>query len=333
MRLLAGVVAGAPFTSELTGDESLRARPMERVAEPLRALGATVRTTDGHAPVVVTGGRLRGARIAMSLPSAQVKGAVLLAGLVAEGSTTVVEPARTRDHTERALGALGAPVRTSPEGSITVEAYQHDAFEGTVPGDVSSAAFLAVGAALTGSELRMHGVGLNPSRTRFLDVMARMGVGVEQRLTGMQLGEPVGDLLVRGGGSLSGTTVEPDELPLVIDEVPALTALAAHAAGETWFGGAGELRVKESDRLSGLVDLVRSLGGHAGVEGDDLVVAGGGLEGGTGSARGDHRMAMALVVAGLAARSPVEVQGIEAADVSFPGFVQTLRSLGARVGD
>jgi 3-phosphoshikimate 1-carboxyvinyltransferase len=138
---------------------------------------------------------------------------------------------------------------------------------------------------------------------------------------------------VRGGGSLSGTTVEPDELPLLVDEVPALTALAAHADGETWFGGAGELRVKESDRLAGLVDLVRSLGGHAGVEGDDLVVAGGGLEGGTGSARGDHRMAMALVVAGLAARSPVEVEGVEAADVSFPGFVPTLRSLGARVGD
>jgi 3-phosphoshikimate 1-carboxyvinyltransferase len=257
-----------------------------------------------------------------------VKGAVLLAGLDAEGETTVTEPAATRDHTERAIAALGGTVRIVPNG-VTVERFQHDGFEATVPGDISSAAFLVAAAALTGSEVTIEGVGLNPSRTRFLDVVERMGVRVERRVERDALGEPVGVLTVAGTGALSGTEVTSGELPLVIDEVPILAILGAAASGETWFLGAGDLRAKESDRLTGLARGIRGLGGHAGDEGDDLVVAGGGLTGGRADALGDHRLAMAFAVAGLGARGPSEIDGMESAAVSFPGFLDTLRRLGA----
>jgi 3-phosphoshikimate 1-carboxyvinyltransferase len=331
MRLVAGTLAAAPFRSVLVGDASLSTRPMERVATPLREMGATVTTADGHAPLEIVGGPLYGISYVVPIPTAQVKGAVLFAGIAAEGETSVTEPASTRDHTERAFAALGAPV--SIEGTaITVQGvYQHDAFDAEVPGDVSAAAFLVAAAALTGSELTVRRVGLNPSRLHFLRVLERMGVRVETRPTGEELGEPVGDLWVAPGAELLGTEVEASELPLVIDEVPVLALMATHARGETWFVGAAELRAKESDRLSGVADGVRALGGHAGVEGDDLVVPGLGLRGGVADGRGDHRLAMAFAVAALAADAPVEVVGIEAADVSFPGFVETLRSLGASV--
>lgn len=331
IRLLAGVLASAPFATVLTGDDSLRRRPMERLAAPLREMGATVGTTDGHPPVEIEGRALHGIHHQLLAPSAQVKGAVLLAGLAAAGQTTVVEPVPTRDHTERALDRLGAPVR-SKDGTIHVSPFQHDGFEGALPGDVSSAAFLVGAAALSGGELEVHDVGLNPTRTHFLTVMGRMGVRVDRRQTGEALGEPLGELFVSAGEGLIGTRIEARELPLVIDEVPVLAALAAHGVGETRFVGAGELRVKESDRLTGLADLIRGLGGHAEVEGDDLVVAGGGLAGGRADARGDHRMAMGAAVAALGARSGCDIEGMEAAAVSFPGFVGALRALGARVG-
>jgi len=331
MRLLCGVLAAAPFASVLTGDESLRSRPMERVAEPLRAMGAVVETSGGRPPIVVEGRPLRGIRHEPSVPSAQVKSAVLLAGLAAEGETTVIEPVPTRDHTERALAALGAPVRPDEAGGVTVSAFQHDGFEAAVPGDVSSAAFLVAAAALTGGELVVRNVGLNPTRTHFLDVMERMGIEAEQRVAREELGEPVGDLVIARCDGLSGVTVEGSELPLVIDEVPVLAALAAHASGESWFLGAGELRVKESDRLNGTANAIRGLGGGAGVEGEDLFVGGGGLAGGRADARGDHRMAMASAVAALAARAECEIEGMESAAVSFPGFAQTLAALGARI--
>ena len=333
IRLLTGVLASSGFTSVLTGDESLRSRPMERVAEPLRRMGADIGTTDGCPPVAVRGGRLRGIRYAMPVPSAQVKSAVLLAGLEAEGETTVIEPSPTRDHTERALAHLGATVWVSGEGEVRVLAFRHEGFSASVPGDVSSAAFLVAAAALTGGELTIEGVGLNPSRTRFLAVMERMGVRTQAEVRDTELGEPVGDLHVLACEGLRGATVDPDELPLVIDEVPVLAALAAHATGDSRFLGASELRLKESNRLDGLAELVRALGGEAAVEGEDLVLVGGGLEGGRADARGDHRMAMAACVAGTAAGSAVEVEGIEAAAVSFPGFTETLRALGARIGD
>jgi 3-phosphoshikimate 1-carboxyvinyltransferase len=329
MRLLTGLLAGVPGRSILDGDASLRRRPMERVAVPLREMGAEVATTDGHAPVTVLGGPLRGIRYRTPVPSAQLKSAVLLAGLAAEGETVLEETAPTRDHTERALAALGGPVVAVP-GRVSLRGgFQHPGFAGVVPGDPSSAAFLVASAALTGSELTILDVGLNPTRTRYLDVMARMGVRTRQRVEREVVGEPVGELFVEACDGLTGTRIEPDELPLVIDEVPVLAALAARARGETWFLGAAELRVKESDRIAAIAAGLRALGGHAGDEGPDLVLAGGGLDGGSASSGGDHRMAMAFVVAALGASGPSRIDGVEAADVSFPGFAEALRRLGA----
>lgn len=328
MRLLSGVLAASPFRSTLVGDESLSSRPMERVAEPLRSMGAEVTTSDGHAPVAIAGGGLHGVVFEARSPSAQVKSAVLLAGLDADGVTEVREPAATRDHTERALAALGTPVGRG-EGSITVRRFQHEGFEATVPGDPSSAAFVVAAAAVTGSSLTLLNVGLNPTRTHFLEVLARMGVRTEQQVVLHELGEPVGTLWVAPGDGIGSVRVEPGEIPFLIDEIPMLALLAAHATADSWFLGAGELRVKESDRLEGIARGIRSLGGHAAAEGDDLVVAGGGLEGGRCEARGDHRMAMAFAVTALGSRGPVDVDGIESADVSFPGFVRVMRSVGA----
>jgi 3-phosphoshikimate 1-carboxyvinyltransferase len=333
MRLLTGVLAASPFASTLTGDESLRTRPMERVAVPLREMGASIRTDHGHPPVDVYGRPLRGIRHELAVPTAQAKGAILLAGLAADGWTTVVEPARTRDHTERALRRLGAPLRLEEgERTISVARFQHDGFEARVPGDVSSAAFLVGAAILTGGELTIRGVGLNPTRTHFLSILDRMGVGTERQVTGEELGEPVGELLVAHVAGLGGTEVTAGELPLVIDEVPVLAALAAYADGPTRFAGSAELRAKESDRLAGVAEMVRDLGGRARVEGEDLVVEGGGLAGGRTSARRDHRLAMAAAIAALGAPAECEIDGMEWSEVSFPGFLSALSALGARVG-
>jgi 3-phosphoshikimate 1-carboxyvinyltransferase len=330
MRLLAGVLAGAPFHSVLTGDHSLSSRPMERVAAPLRAMGAAVATEGGHAPISIDGGPLHAIAFESPVPSAQLKGAVLLAGLVAQGRTTVREAVPTRDHTERALRALGAPIEVRGR-EATVEPFQHEGFEARCPGDPSSAAFLVAAAALTGSAVNIAGVGLNPSRLHFLDVLRRMGVETHVRVEREELGEPVGELRVDACEGLRPARVDAEELPLVIDEVPVLAVLAAHAPGETRILGAGELRHKESDRLAAVVNGVRELGGQAAAEGDDLVIAGGGLNGGVGRALGDHRMAMAFTVAALAAREPCEVEGMESADVSFPGFVPSLQRMGAGI--
>jgi 3-phosphoshikimate 1-carboxyvinyltransferase len=329
-RLLAGVVAACPLASVFVGDESLTPRPMERVAAPLRLMGADVETTHGHLPMRVRGRRLSGRRYDAPVASAQVKSAILLAGTAASGTTTVVEPAATRDHTERALEALGARVERFGR-AVSVRAHQHGGFDADVPGDLSSAMYLVVAAAVTGSSISISGIGLNPTRARVLAVLARMGVPTSARTVETRLGEPVGELTVLPGGSPHPTTVESDELALVIDEVPALAVLAAHADGPSSFRGAGELRLKETDRVAAIASVVRSLGGQASVEGDDLVIAGGGLRGGRADAAGDHRIAMASVVAGLGAREPVKVEGVEAADVSYPGFVAALGRLGARI--
>lgn len=331
MRLLAGLLAAAPFDCTLVGDGSLNGRPMERVARPLRAMGAEVETSDGHAPLRIRGSALRGIRFEPDVPSAQVKGAVLLAGLGAEGTSTVAELVTTRDHTERVLDALGAPVVVDGTRVTLDGPYQHGGFEGAVPGDPSSAAFVVGAAALTGGALAIGGVGVNPTRTHYLRVLKRMGVEVEVEVEGRVLGEPVGTLHVRAPASVRPVQVDGSELPLVVDEVPLLAALAAHAHGASRFEGAGELRVKESDRLATMADGLVALGGEARVEEDALVVGGGGL--GTGIARsaGDHRIAMSLLVAALAARGPCEVDGIGSAAVSFPGFPETLAALGARI--
>jgi len=330
MRLLCGVLAGGPFRSVLTGDPSLSLRPMERVAAPLRSMGALVETSDGHAPVHIRGGSLHGEAFTPEIASAQVKSAILFAGLAADGTTSVRESAPTRDHTERALEALGAPIERGGL-EVSVRPFQHDGFDGRVPGDPSSAAFLIAAAALTGSAITIAGVGLNPSRLSFLDVMDRMGIVARTVVEGSEVGEPVGSIEVEPCEGIRAVRVEADELPLVIDEVPVLAALAIHAAGDSWFLDAAELRVKESDRLGAITRCIRDLGGVAADEGDDLVIAGGGLKGGRTTSGGDHRMAMAMAIAALGARGSSRIDGIEAADVSFPGFVRTLDRLGARI--
>lgn len=331
MRLLAGVLASAPFRSVLTGDESLARRPMERVAEPLRTMGAGVETVDGHAPITVDGGALRGIEYIVPVASAQLKSAVLLAAAAADGPTTLTEPAATRDHTERALAALGAPITSHDRTVVLGHGFQHAGFEGRVPGDLSGAAFLIAAAAVTRSEITIQAVGLNPTRTRFLEVLRRMGVRTETRIERVEVGEPVGDIWVAADTELVATTVTREELPLVVDEVPVLASVAALAPGETRFVGGGELRVKESDRLTAMARGIRGLRGSAYDDGDELVVAGGGLGGGFGEAGGDHRIAMALSVAALGATGSSEIDGMESAAVSFPGFVETLAAVGARV--
>ena len=331
MRLLAGLVASAPFTTVLRGDASLSTRPMERVAAPLRAMGAEVATEDGHPPVTIRGADLGGIDFEAEVPSAQVKGAVLLAALTASGRTSFTEPVRTRDHTERALTALGASVRETDTGVVLEGPFQHEGFRGHVPGDPSSAAFVLGASAISGGEVVLTGVGVNPTRLGFVGVLRRMGVDVEIETDAVELGEPVGTMRLRAGGGLRSVQVRADELPHVIDEVPLLVALAAHADGPSRFEGASELRVKESDRLSALAEGIRGLGGDARADGDDLEIAGGGLAGGAAGSAGDHRIAMALVVAALAAERPSEVEGAEWSAVSFPGFLGLLRALGAEL--
>jgi 3-phosphoshikimate 1-carboxyvinyltransferase len=329
MRLLAGVVAAAPFTTILAGDASLSRRPMERVARPLREMGAHVVTNDGTPPLEITGSDLGGIAFEPEVPSAQVKGAVLLAALAASGTTSVGERVPTRDHTERLLDRLGAPLRRQG-GRVELEGpFETGPVEGRVPGDPSGAAFLVGTAALTGSALAIDGVGLNPSRLRWLEVLARMGVVTSTAPDREEFGEPVGRLEAQPASRIRPVRVPLDELPRVIDEVPLLAAVAAHADGASRFEGGAELRVKESDRLTSLVEGIRGLGGEASIDGDDLVIGGGGLRGGTADAAADHRIAMALVVAALAADAPCEVGGVEVAEVSFPGFVPLLRSAGA----
>jgi 3-phosphoshikimate 1-carboxyvinyltransferase len=329
IRLLAGVLAGRPIFSVLTGDDSLRERPMARVAEPLRAMGATV---DGRAdgalpPLVVRGGELTGLRHSLSVASAQVKTALVLAGLQADGTTEIAEPAPSRDHTERMLVALGAPVTRVDALAVRVTAGAPRAFEFAVPGDPSSAAFWVVAATITpGSELVIEDVALNPSRVAFVDVLLRMGAAIELASTGERLGEPVGELRV-SAAPLQGTTVEGAEIPWVIDEIPALAVAAAFADGVTEFRDAGELRVKESDRIATVGDLVARLG--VGVESgsDHLVVRGGRPVCGALDSHGDHRIAMAGAVAANALPGECSVSNWRAVTSSYPEFTQDLATL------
>jgi len=333
MRLTAGLAAGGPGTVVLDGDASLRRRPMERVAEPLRAMGAAVETTGGHPPLTVGGGTLAGIEWTLRVASAQVKSAILLAALRARGTTRVGEPLASRDHTERLLAHLGARL-VRRAGSIEVAGGQR--LRGapvTLPGDVSSAAFLVVAALVVpGSVLRLSGVGVNPTRTGALAILRRMGAPIEVLDTRDVAGEPRAELRVRSA-RLHGTVVTPAEVPGAIDELPILCVAAALADGETTIAGAAELRVKESDRIAALEQL-RLLGADVQTTHDGLVIRGTGgrrLSGARIDSYGDHRIAMAFGVAGLVADGGVEVADAGCADVSFPGFFARLGELGARV--
>jgi 3-phosphoshikimate 1-carboxyvinyltransferase len=330
IRLLPGWLAGQPRGRwALQGDESIARRPVDRVVHPLRRMGATVDCREGGLPpVVVEGSDLHGIEYELPVASAQVKSSVLLAGLLADGETTVVEPLPTRDHTEIMLRAAGVAV-TVRDGRVTVGGERRLELEAVdVPGDFSSAAFFIAAATLVpGSELRLRGVGVNPTRTGFLRVLERMGGDVEVERRDSAGGEPAADLLVRSA-HLRGTEVEPAEVPLAIDELPLVALLGAFAEGTTIVRGAEELRRKESDRVTTVVEGLRAVGARIEAAPDGFVVAGGGeLAGGRLDAAGDHRIAMLGAVAGMASRAGVEVDGFEAAAVSYPTFADDLRAI------
>ncbi len=330
VRLLAGILAGQLGEKfELAGDESLSRRPMTRIAEPLARMGARVETTDGCLPMTIHGHPLRGIDYALPVASAQVKSAVLLAGLFADGETTIVEPAPTRDHTERLLRAAGAAVVARPTSVTVGPADRLSLDEVEVPGDFSSAApFLVAATLVPGSELHVHGVNLNPRRTGLLAILERMGAKLtvyNRREIG---GEPGGDLEVHSA-PLVGTTVGAAEVPVAIDELPLFALAAAFARGESTLTGAEELRAKETDRIEATVDALRALGVRARAREDGLTVTGvpARLRGGRVESRGDHRLAMLGAVAGLASREGVRIADAECAAVSFPGFFGMLDEL------
>ena len=330
MRLVMGVLAGQSGSFELTGDESLSGRPMERIAEPLRQMGAVIETTDGHAPVVIEGsGALHGVSYELPMASAQVKSAVLLAGLNADGPTTVVEPVPTRDHTELMLESAGVRVLRRPK-AVTIEpAVSLHLGEIEVPGDISSAApFLAAAALVPGSDITIHDVNLNPRRTGFLDVLERMGAHLAIFNRHRAGREPVGDVQIQYT-ELGAVEVNGEEVPLLVDELPLVALLAVHARGKSVIRGAQELRVKETDRIEAVTDGLRSFGAHITSRPDGWEINGvpTRLKGGRIDARGDHRIAMLGAVAGLASREGVELEGAETVAISFPGFFELLDSV------
>lgn len=334
LRLLMGAVAGRLFETTLDGDESLRRRPMDRVAEPLRAMGAKV-TGQGERltpPVTVFGGPLRGIVYRQPVASAQVKSAIILAGLQAEGTTTVIQPQPSRDHTELILSAFGGKIATDGL-KVTVEGGQdlHAAVL-TIPGDFSSAAFLIAAAVLVpGSEVTVEGVGLNPTRTGLLSILTAMGARLKVGPV-LHVGEEPWGTLTAFSSELGGAQVEGDLIPAAIDELPLVAVLATQAEGETVVRGAAELRVKESDRLSAMAENLRAMGANIRETDDGWIILGPTrLRGTQLKADLDHRVAMALAVAGLIADGETVIEGAETVATSFPSFAETLASLGANV--
>lgn len=331
MRMLAGVLAAHPFESTMIGDASLSRRPMRRIIGPLSEMGATLIAGPGdRPPLTIKGADLAGIHFAPDTPSAQVKSAVLLAGLQGAGQTVVLEPASTRDHTERALRAFGASVIVDAR-RITLQGGQRLTGRPlTVPGDLSSAAFLAVAAAaLPGSDVLITHVGLNPSRAALLDVLRRFGADVEATIEDECNGEPIGRLRVRHG-EMRDLVIDPSEVPEVIDELPVLATLGAFG-GSVTVSGAGELRVKESDRIAELVAGLRAMGADADERPDGFQVrCGRRLTGGTVHAKHDHRLAMAFAIAALGATGPTHIEGADAVAVSYPAFFDNLDRLAQR---
>lgn len=332
MRLMAGLMSGQRFDSMLTGDASLTGRPMGRIITPLSQMGAEIESADGKPPLRIRGrGELRAIDYELPIASAQVKSAVLLAGLYAKGTTSVTEPAVTRDHTERMLRCMGVKVTTA-DHRISMEGGQ--ALEGCrvrVPADLSSAAFVILAALLAEkADIVIANVGINPTRTGVINILQDMGadISMENRL---ELGdEPVADIRVRSSRLLGGA-VDPALVSLAIDEFPVLFVAAAAAAGKTVFTGIGELRVKESDRIAAMAEGMRKLGVTVDESPDGAIVHGGGFTGGTVESFGDHRVAMSLAVAGTVAEGEVVVRDVDAVDTSFPGFRSCMASIGADI--
>jgi 3-phosphoshikimate 1-carboxyvinyltransferase len=335
MRLLSGLLAGQDFDTTLVGDASLSGRPMRRVTEPLARMGARIDTTAaGTAPLRIHGGQaLHAIDYTLPVASAQIKSALLLAGLYADGVTRVTEPAPTRDHTERMLTALGA--RVDREGA-TVVLHGRPALRGTaltVPADISSAAFFLVGASIApGSDLTLAGVGINPTRTGVIDILTAMGADIDIGNRREEGGEPVADLRVRSA-ALRGIEIPEALVPLAIDEFPVLFVAAACATGVTTLRGAAELRVKESDRIGVMAEGLAALGIDATPTDDGMVIRGGTLHGGRVDSHGDHRIAMAFAIAALRATDPITVTDCANVDTSFPGFVASAAACGLRIAD
>ncbi len=323
IRLLSGLLAAQKFDSTLTGDVSLSGRPMRRVTDPLTAMGARVETTEaGTPPLRIQGNSiLTGIDYVMPVASAQVKSCLLLAGLYAEGATCVTEPAPTRDHTERMLEGFGYPVQRSGNKICISSGGKLTATRIDVPADISSAAFFLVGASIaTGSDLLLEHVGINPTRIGVINILRRMGAAIElsnERVVG---GEPVADIHVQSA-QLKGIRIPEDQVPLAIDEFPALFVAAACAEGETVLSGARELRVKESDRIQVMADGLQILGIDARPTEDGMVLQGGTLGSGTVHSHGDHRIAMAFTMAALRAQGAIEIEDCANVKTSFPGFV------------
>lgn len=334
MRLLAGILAGQTFLSVLSGDAQLRRRPMARVVQPLRLMGATVLGRDGgrRPPLVFHGGYLRGIDYNLPVASAQVKSALLLAGLYAEGPTVLHVPGPARDHTERLLSAMGADLETASHDVRIQPGNRLQAIDVTVPGDLSSAAFLAVAATLVpASEIVIENVGVNPTRTGLLDILRSMGAEVARQNQRTLCGEPIADLLVRTT-ELSGVEVGGELVVRAIDEFPILAVAATQALGETVVRDAAELRVKETDRIATTVQELQAMGAQIEARPDGFVVQGPTpLHGAAVHSHGDHRLGMALSVAGMLASGETRVQDIGCIADSFPGFAPTLTRLGGKV--
>ena len=341
IRLLTGILAGQEFSSKISGDASLQKRPMKRIVAPLREMGAEIRAReDNFAPLEIKGMRLRAMDYQMTMASAQVKSAVLLAGLYAEGVTSVTEPARTRDHTELALEEFGAEVerhgRTTRVRGLGSNGNEHAGLKARsleVPGDLSSAVFFLAAASLVPeSTISIHNVGLNPTRTAILDLFAGMGANIEMLGLKSAHGEVIGDLAVRGA-VLKGGVIEGDVIPLVIDELPMLAALGPYTEQGIEIRDAKELRIKESDRIAVLVENLRRMGAQVDERPDGLKVEGcgaGKLHGAEIEPHGDHRMAMAFAVAGLGAQGDTVIRDADCAGVSYPGFFADLKRLAER---
>jgi 3-phosphoshikimate 1-carboxyvinyltransferase len=332
MRLLCGVLAGRPFGATLDGDGSLRRRPMQRIMDPLGRMGAEILSRDGTglAPLEIRGGRLRAIHFDSPIASAQVKSAVLLAGLQADGTTVVEEPQRSRDHTEIMARAFGADITVRNRLVSVVGGRQLSARDVIVPGDISSAAFFLVAAAvIPGSDLIIRGVGCNPTRNGVIEVLRRMGASVEAVNAREQCGEPVADLRVRGR-RLAGVEIGPEMVARTIDEYPVLAVAGALAEGVTSIRGARELRHKESDRIATMTSELRKLGVEVKEHEDGMIIQGRErLDGGPVRSHGDHRVAMALAVAGLCAGKGVQIDDSACVDISFPGFFELLERIRA----
>ena len=332
MRLLAGLLAGQRFDSVLVGDESLSKRPMRRVIEPLQAMGAVIESEDGRAPLRIRGGQaLRGIDYTLPVASAQLKSALLLAGLYAQGETHVREPHPTRDYSERMLAAFGASCAFVPGEAALLGGFPLQARDVSVPADFSSAAFFIVAASIVpGSELLLRRVGMNPRRTGLLHVLRAMGADIVEEHPDEQGGEPVADLRVRHA-PLHGIEVPVEHVPDMIDEFPALFVAAACAQGATVVRGAAELRVKESDRIATMATGLRALGIRVDETADGATIHGGTLGGGAIEAHGDHRIAMAFAVAAQCAQGEVRIGDVANVATSFPGFDALARGAGMRL--